>query len=144
VFPFLFCSQSKLIETMKNPFASILLLVLLAPTDGRKLHGLVAERDWSKTAHRFDLHRHLKTPTTRDRLDGVEGSRRLARNAIRLGTDEQIHRELVPDNPPTGIVEEFDPDVSFLRQRTSNRSIPPELTTSFHLLETTHITDPPC
>jgi hypothetical protein len=66
-----------------------------AGANGRELHpGLTASRDWSKTVHQFNLHKHLTTPTAKDRRIGVENSRRLARNAIKLGIDDTGHREV--------------------------------------------------
>ena len=46
-------------------------------------------------------------PTKRDLEDGVENSHRLARNAIRLGVDDETHRRLVPVNPPDELVKRF-------------------------------------
>jgi hypothetical protein len=55
----------------------------------------------------FNLHEHLMTPTKRDLRVGVENSRRLARNAIRLGEDDESHRKLIASNPPDGLVTRF-------------------------------------
>ena len=72
-----------------------LLLFLAGPVvQGRQFHGLVAKRDWSKSVHQFNLHRHLTTPTTRDLREGVETSRRLASNAVRLGMGNETHRKV--------------------------------------------------
>jgi hypothetical protein len=68
---------------------------------GRKL------KDWSKKVNQFNLHEHLMKPTKRDLEGGVENSRRLARNAIRLGLDDETHRRLVPDYPPSNLVNMF-------------------------------------
>lgn len=113
-------------------FLSSLTLVTLA--QGRELHeGLTHQRDWSKVSHQFNLRKHLMAPTTRDLRDGIENSRRLARNAIKLGIDDETHRkvsnvlstplhlfnflqpyysfsshQLVADNPPSGIITYFD------------------------------------
>ena len=51
-------------------------------------------RDFSKATNQFNLHKHLTASTPRDRRNGVENSRRLARNAIRLGTADEKHREV--------------------------------------------------
>jgi hypothetical protein len=67
----------------------------------------VTEKDWSSKAHQFNLHEHMMRPTKRELQDGIENSRRLARNAIRLGIDDETHRKLVPSNPPKGLVTEF-------------------------------------
>lgn len=61
----------------------------------RKLHGgKTFEHDWSKTVKQFNLHHHLTTPTSRDLRNGVENSHRLARNHIKLGIDDEIHRKV--------------------------------------------------
>jgi hypothetical protein len=68
---------------------------LTAVMNGQTLHpGLTAQRDWSKTVHRFNLHKHMTNPTAKDRRAGVENSRRLARNAIKLGIDNNTHRQV--------------------------------------------------
>jgi len=80
-----------------------------------------SKRDFSKISHQFDLRKQLMTPTPRDLREGVENSRRLARNAVRLGVDTEKHRELLnlnvirpdlgvyrPKNPPEDSVKEFD------------------------------------
>jgi hypothetical protein len=68
---------------------------MLTVTNGRELHpGLTATRDWSKSVHQFNLHKHLMTPTAKDHREGIENSRRLARNAIKLGVDNETHRKV--------------------------------------------------
>jgi hypothetical protein len=67
----------------------------------------VREKDLSKKVKRFNLHEHFMRPTKRDLPDGIENSRRLARNAIQLGIDDKTPRKLVPVNPSTGLVEQF-------------------------------------
>jgi hypothetical protein len=67
------------------------------------------EKDWSSKVHQFNLHEHLMKPTKRDLEEGVENSRRLARNAVRLGVDDENHRRLVAASPPAGLVNMFGP-----------------------------------
>ena len=54
----------------------------------------VHRRDFSKATNQFNLRKHLMAPTPRDHRDGIENSRRLAHNAIRLGIDDEKHREV--------------------------------------------------
>ena len=54
----------------------------------------VYRRDFSKATSQFNLRKHLTAATPRDRRNGVENSRRLAHNAIRLGIDDERHREV--------------------------------------------------
>lgn len=56
--------------------------------------GLAFKRDFSKITHSFNLQKHLMTPTSSDLRGGVENSRRLARNAIKLGIDTEMHRKV--------------------------------------------------
>lgn len=81
---------------------------LFSIANGRGQSPTVKERNWGKTVKRFNLHGHLQAPTSRDLREGADGSRRLARNAMRLGVDEEHHRHLIPANPPGGIIEDFD------------------------------------
>lgn len=75
--------------------ALALVASLWTTTIGRELHpGLTVKRDWSKTVHQFNLHKHLTNPTAKDRREGVDKSRRLARNAIKLGIDNETHRKV--------------------------------------------------
>jgi hypothetical protein len=75
--------------------------------------------DLSKKVKRFNLHEHLMGPTKRDLEGGVENSRRLAKNAIRLGVDTETHRALVGDN-------------SFARESSgSDAPVPPDLVAQF-------------
>ena len=70
-------------------------LLLVPLVQGRELHeGLTHKRDWSKVSHQFNLGNHLMTPTARDRHVGIENSRRLARNAMKLGIDDETHRKV--------------------------------------------------
>ena len=75
--------------------------------------------DLSKKVKRFNLHQHLMSPTKRDLQGGVENSRRLARNAIRLGVGTETHRALLGENSlmaqaviPDYLVTPFDPDTA--------------------------------
>ena len=67
----------------------------------------VLDKDWSSKVKQMNLRNHLTTPTAGELKSGAHNSRRLARNHIRLGIDEDHHRELVPENPPASVVKLF-------------------------------------
>ena len=67
----------------------------------------VDRMDWARKVKQFNLRDHLTKPTAAELKLGTESSRRLAHNHVRLGIDEEHHRKLVPENPPSGIVKMF-------------------------------------
>ena len=71
-------------------------------------HDIPRKKDWGQKVKQFNLRNHLTSPAGMELKTGAENSRRLARNHMRLGIDEEHHRELVPENPPAGIVKRFD------------------------------------
>lgn len=56
--------------------------------------GLLYKRDFSEITHGFNLRKHLMAPTTSDILGGIDNSSRLARNAVKLGIDNEMHRKV--------------------------------------------------
>ena len=56
--------------------------------------GLTVHRDFQDTTHQFHLGKHLMNPTPSDLREGIENSRRLAGNAIKLGIDDETHRDV--------------------------------------------------
>jgi len=69
-------------------------LFLLALTLAMEVGEATSKRDLSNITYQFNLHKHLMSPTKKDLRDGVENSRRLARNAIKLDIDTDMHRKV--------------------------------------------------
>jgi len=90
---------------------ALALLLLSAPSygaDTNDFKSMVDNTDWSKKVKQMNFRSHLTTPTAGELKSGAHNSRRLARNHIRLGIDEEHHRKLAPENPPARVVKLFE------------------------------------
>jgi hypothetical protein len=98
----------------KAVLATLILMPLVAVGQGNDDVGpkkVAKDDDLSRKVKRFNLHEHLMSPTKKDLQVGVENSRRLARNAIRLGVGTDAHRALVAGgNDFEFLVTQFDLD----------------------------------